>query len=115
MINANGLIQLIISGDEHCSRKALILESDKSFVLQGNNLGKWQQFKIEFNLDTEGTNSEVSLSVNNQVLISRTNIALGCSAEYSAPNSVSFLASRYNQQITTDQNVLVDNILIRYN
>jgi len=57
---------------------------------------------MEFNLDAESDNGDVSLSVNNEVIISKTNIALGCSAEYSAPDTVSFIANSYNQQITAE-------------
>lgn len=114
VMNSNGFIQLIISADEQCARDELIVESDKSFALQDNNLGKWQQFKIEFNLDTEGAGSEVRLSVNNTVIISKTDIALGCSAENSAPNTVSFKANSYNQRVTAEQTVLIDNVLISY-
>ena len=112
--NSNGFIQLIISEDEQCARDEVIVESDKSFALQANNLGKWQQFKIEFNLGAEGTNSEVHLSVNNTVIISKTDIALGCSVESSAPNTVSFIANSYNQQANAEQNISIDNVLIKY-
>jgi len=114
VVNSNGFIQLIISADEQCARDEVIVESDKSFALQGNNLGKWQLFKIVFNLGTEDADSEVRLSVNNTVIISKTDIALGCSAENSAPNTVSFIANGYNQRVTAEQNVLIDNVLISY-
>jgi len=113
-INSNGFIQLMISADAQCTRDELIIESEKNFALQGSNLGKWQQFQIEFNLDTAGINNEVRLSVNNEIIISKTDIKLGCSSEYSAPNTVSFIVSSYNQLINTEQNVLVDNVLINY-
>ena len=113
-IDSDGFILLIISGDELCGRDEIIVESDKSFVLQDNNLGKWQQFKMEFNLDAESNKGDVSLSVNNEVIISKTDIALGCSAEYSAPDTVSFIADSYNQQTTAEQNLLIDNVLISY-
>lgn len=114
VMNSNGFIQLIISGDEQCLRDEIIVESDKSFALQEGSLGNWQQFKMDFNLDTEGVYSEVSLSVNDKVIIAKTDIALGCSAEYTAPDTVSFIASSYNQQITAEQNVLIDNVQISY-
>jgi len=113
-INSNGFIRLVISADAQCTRDELVIESEKNFALQGSNLGKWQQFQIEFNLDTAGINNEVRLSVNNEIIISKTDIKLGCSFEYSAPNTVSFIVSSYNQLINTEQNVLVDNVLINY-
>lgn len=113
-INSDGFIQLIISGDKQCAREELIIESDKSFALLTNNLGKWQQFKLEFNLDAEDTDSEVYLSVNNAVIISKTNIKLGCVVEYSAPDTVSFIANSYNSLITAEQNAFIDNVQLSY-
>lgn len=114
VIDSGGFIQLIISGDKQCAREEITIESDMSFALQATNLGKWQQFKLEFNLDAEGTDSEVYLSINNAVIISKTNIKLGCVVEYSAPDTVSFTASSYNSLITGEQNAFIDNVQLSY-
>lgn len=110
-IDSSGYIQLLIHGNEECERDELVVESDKSFDLQGKNLGQWQQFKLDFNLGVDGKESGVSLSVNDQVVVSLSSLDSACIA----PDTVSFLANSYNQQAADEQNVWIDNVLIVYN
>ncbi len=109
-----GFVEVTIAEDKSCGRNKRVIKSDKVLTIN-NNPGQWHNFQltVEANDNRYNTadNDTLQLSLNNEVVLSVVDLDLSCTTGVNI-NTVSYMSNSYNSNVSTEQTVLIDNVLL---
>lgn len=108
-----GFVEVVIVEDKNCGQNKRIIKSDKAIVLNNTERAQWSrlQLTVEINdsRDNAGNNDTVQLSVNNEVVLSVSDVDLSCAA---TANTLTYLSNSATPNSKTEQAALIDNVLL---
>jgi len=108
-----GIAKIIIAEDKLCGREKRIIKSDKVITLGNTLLAGWHYFKLTVNsrYDT-GNKDTVQLSINNNVVLSVSDVNLSCGFGGVTTNTITYMSNSNNPTVNAEQYMLIDNILL---